>query len=388
MRTALLVLLHLAVTPVVALTRLVPRRRDRPVRSLWAGNPILTLPIKAASERLLGVEAETLVDTTYHITDRFDHDIERWRSRPIVGKLVPFVVFVWACARFDRLHFFCDRGLLPSFTPRRFNAWELWLYRRLGKQVFFWCYGADVRTRRPTEQLGRFNCCLHCPAPGIACICDERLGDANIETIRRYATAIFSQGDMTHYTPGSINDLYYWPVDLEIEAGARYAPRYPTAGDRPLRVVHAPNHREFKGTQYLIDAVERLRAEGVRIELELVEGRSNTEALEVYRDADVIFDQCLIGHHGYLAQEAMALGKPVMCYIRDPQSTLLEPSECPIINAMPPEIEPTLRRLAGPDRSTLGDIGRRGRRYIERHHTPRRFADRLARAYEQLGVGN
>src|SRR4051794_17486171 len=35
--------------------------RGRPARrSLWAGTPILTLPVKAKAERLLGVHADTL----------------------------------------------------------------------------------------------------------------------------------------------------------------------------------------------------------------------------------------------------------------------------------------------------------------------------------------
>ena len=177
-------------------------------------------------------------------------------------------------------------------------------------------------------------------------------------------------GDMIEYTPESANDLFFWPVDLDADDGRQYAPIYPDAeSTAPLRVVHAPNHRALKGTDHLVAAVERLRDDGVEIDLVLVERTPNREALDVYRTADVVFDQCMIGFHGYLAQEAMALGKPVMAFIRRPEAYLLAPSECPIIDTPSDRIEAILRELTA-DRARLADLGRRGRRYVERYHTP------------------
>ena len=49
-------------------------------RSLWAGTPILTLPVKAKAERLLGVKADTLVFQTYYITSDFRFDLS-WFNR-------------------------------------------------------------------------------------------------------------------------------------------------------------------------------------------------------------------------------------------------------------------------------------------------------------------
>ena len=42
-------------------------------------------------------------------------------------------------------------------------------------------------------------------------------------------------------------------------------------------VLHAPNHREIKGTRFLIRACEELAAEGVPVELELLERRAEHE---------------------------------------------------------------------------------------------------------------
>lgn len=366
-----------------------PRRRGRPVRSLWSGDPIPTLAVKAASERLLGVEARSLVFDTTHLCGPFDWDLTRWRRAPGIGPFVPLAVFLWACWRFDRFHFFCSRGLLPGFRRRVFNPWELAFHRFLGKELFFYTYGGDVRTQRRTRTLAEPHCCLECPAPGRHCICDDEAGRRNQARIARAATAVFAMGDMLEYVPGAIGDLFYWPVDLGADGGARYAPAYPPAeGDGPVRIVHAANHRFFKGTRHLEAAVRSLQAEGIDIELVLVEGVPNDEALRIYRSADIVFDQCMIGFHGYFAQEAMALGKPVVCWIRRPDRDLLAARECPIVNVDPPPpggLVGTLRALVT-DRKRLRDLGERGRRYIEAHHTPRAFSERLARAYATLGV--
>ena len=116
-----------------------------------------------------------------------------------------------------------------------------------------------------------------------------------------------------------------------------------------------------------------------------MEAVPNAEALSRYKSADLIFDQCLVGYHGYFALEGMALGKPVMCFIRKPSEYLLAPDECPVINTHISNLKDDLRRFAV-DRPALHELGQQGRRYIERHFTPEAFAARLGRAYAELGV--
>ncbi len=380
-RSVALVFMLVFITPMAVVAGLV-RWRGRTVRSLWVAHPIPTVPAKAKAERSLGIEVETWAFETGRLEHRFDRVLLDARNRPIIGGLMPFLAFIRACGSFDRLHFFCDRGLLPLFRSRMFNPWELTVYRLLRKEVFFWAYGADVRTQDATMALGEPNACSQCPSPGKFCICDDKGGRVNQQRIAAAATAIFAMGDMKRYTPGSVNDVFYWPIDLD---DVRYEPVYPCP-DRggALRVAHAPNHRHFKGTELLVEAVEALRGRGLDIELELIENLTNDQALARYRSADVIFDQCLIGFHGYFALEAMALGKPVLCFIRD-RSDLLAPDECPIINVRPETIGEALASLVD-DRQRLEDLGRAGRGYIERYYSVDAFAERYRCALAELGV--
>lgn len=383
-------LLFATAAALARILHLAPRRRSspaRPVRSLWAGTPIINMATNARAEREhLGVHADSLVFETFFITRAFTYDLSRRMRNPLLRAVLPYAVLVWASRRYDRFHFYCSRGILTPRRPFEPVPGELRLLRSLGKELFFWTYGSDVRTMNRTQSLGPENCCLHCPNPGRACVCDDDEGARRQDLLAEVATARFAMGDMIEYAPGAITDVYFWPVDLDADDGRRYRPALPDPhSTQPLRIVHASNHRHFKGTQYLIDAVESLRARGVAIELDLVERVPNAEALERYRAADVIFDQCLIGFHGFLAQEAMALGKPVICFIRKPDQYLLAPDECPIVNARVHELADVIAELAA-NRPRLYALGAAGRAYIERHHTPRRFAERLNRAYESLGT--
>ena len=46
----------------------------------------------------------------------------------------------------------------------------------------------------------------------------------------------------------------------------------PEVDDGVVTVVHAPNHRHYKGTRFLEAAIEQLQAEGLPVEFVVVEG--------------------------------------------------------------------------------------------------------------------
>jgi glycosyltransferase involved in cell wall biosynthesis/SAM-dependent methyltransferase len=348
-------------------------------RTMWGVTPILTLSQLGRCDRLLGFRSESLVFTVYHTTNFFDINLKRL-SETIYAKCPRWslafhaLVLRLALARFDVFHMFCDRGLLPPTRPIEINPHELQMIRRYGRRLYTYTYGADVRTRATTLALGRYNLCAECPDPGRFCICDDAEGSGNIGRIREHATAMIAMGDMLAYVPGAHNTSY-WPIDVA---------RFPQAiadwlPDRSLRIAHAPNHAHFKGTRYLTSAIERLQSEGWAIELVQVEGVANLEVIALFKSCDIIADQFIAGFHGYTAFEAMALGKPVLCYLRDP-TIVLDPDNCPIINVWPDTVYDVLRRcLLG--EFDLAELGRRSRGYVARYHSLEAVAARLGRLY-------
>ncbi len=66
---------------------------------------------------------------------------------------------------------------------------------------------------------------------------------------------------------------------------------------KPL-VVHAPSNRGVKGTEVIVQIVERLKDDGMDFNFSLVEGMPNNEARKVYEQADLLVDQLYAGWYG------------------------------------------------------------------------------------------
>jgi glycosyltransferase involved in cell wall biosynthesis len=351
-------------------------RRGR-VRTLWGVTPILTLPLKVRCDEALGFRSESIVYTTYYITNDFTWNLERVvrfaRRHPTLHHAVCRLVLGLALLRYDIFHTFADRGLLPSDGRFGVHPEERAALRRAGKRLYVFGYGGDVRTRARTLALGAWNFCRDCDAPGKYCVCDDATGARIMRATAEAATALVSTADMLPYMPDA-HHVAYWPVDTE-----RVAFVGVTRAEGPLRVAHAPNHLHFKGTRYLEQVIAALRAEGVAIELVTRSGVSNRDVLGLFAAVDLVADQFIGGAYGYTALEAMACGKPVLTYVRD-AGLVLAASECPLLNATPDTLE-TVLRWCVENRDRLPAIGAMGRAYVVRHHSIPATAARFARLY-------
>jgi glycosyltransferase involved in cell wall biosynthesis len=176
-------------------------------------------------------------------------------------------------------------------------------------------------------------------------------------------------------------DLYFPSVAMDIDA---LVPAPPVSRAVP-RIIHAPNHRNVKGSEYLFAAVDELNAHGIACELVLIERIPRHEALQRYADADIVADQFIIGAWGVLALEAMALGKPVLTYLAEEQ--LGDPVyNHPVVNTPPDRIAAILAPLILiPElRRRLGEAGRAS---VERHHSVAAFSALWSRIYEHVWFG-
>jgi glycosyltransferase involved in cell wall biosynthesis len=158
----------------------------------------------------------------------------------------------------------------------------------------------------------------------------------------------------------------------------------------PLRILHAPSNRMVKGTDLLLSALEKLKEQGYVFELLLVEGMSNAEARKVYESADILVDQLFAGWYGGLAVELMALGKPVLAYIRDEDLRFIDQEmrqQLPILQTTPDSVLEVLRGVLEMTRPELVALGMRSRAFVERWHDPMRIAAMIKRDYELALAG-
>ena len=138
-----------------------------------------------------------------------------------------------------------------------------------------------------------------------------------------------------------------------------------TGKNEKFLIVHAPTHRQGKGTSFIINAVENLKHK-YDFEFRLVENVSHEEAKKVYEKADLIIDQVLSAGHGLFALECMSMGKPVICFISDFMKDYY-PKELPIISAGRDEIESKLEFILN-NKDMLESIGDKGRKYVLKYH--------------------
>jgi glycosyltransferase involved in cell wall biosynthesis len=167
------------------------------------------------------------------------------------------------------------------------------------------------------------------------------------------------------------------PPGIELD---RYRPVPPVERER-VRIVHAPSNLEKKGTQYVVEACKQLP-----VDLDVIHGVRNEEAVERYKQADIVVDQVLRDWHGILSIEGMALGKPVVTSLDEDAVRQTEEHfglKVPIVRATRNDLVEQLRPLVESfeERKRLGAAGRA---YVEEVHDVERMTDRLLDLYARL----
>lgn len=371
---AYLPLLLLLLIPLSRLRKAVIRRPS----VIWGPTPVFNAYYSALSARKYGYYCDLLT----YCPDRIsrDNELEIFRynfSRRLPPAfaffLGPFLALPLVLLKYDILHFWYHGNYLSHLPLIRWLEYPLW--KLAGKKLIFLPFGSDVRTERETRELGKYNVYRDISHDEVV----EAYGsDAAIK--KRVAWAIkwadkaLTFGDQIHYTPAA-EIFHYFAVDTD-----NIKPVYETGNQKTL-IVHAPNHRHLKGTKYLIAAMEKIKKEGLPAELLLVENKTRREAIEIYKRADIIVNELICGWHGFFTVEALALGKPVISYIKE---EYLPPHDfCPIVNANLDNIYEQLVRLIK-DKPLRLKIGKESRRYVEEIYSLEKTGQRLDNLYKSL----
>lgn len=332
-------------------------------------------------ERALGVHSDLAVLYSTWLDYPADRVLSAASKRTVTGAARRIAFALRAPFRYDVLH--CYFGL--SFLA--WNDWgppnplwyrDLWLAKRRGVKIFMTLQGCDVRLSDRSAARDRFTPCVegHCKAKAtcVATLDAQRL--ALIEDVLPRLDRVFVLNpELAHDVPGA-TFLPYANVDVDA-----YEPQWPRTGGA-IRIVHAPSDASIKGSRYIVAAIERL-ARRYPIEFDVVEGVPHAQALGRYARADLVVDQVLAGWYGGFAVEAMALGKPVACYVRDGDLGSVPPAmrtDLPIVRITPDTVERDLERAIEARRDWV-DWGRRARAFVERWHHPRRIATQMISAY-------
>ena len=355
----------------------------------------------AAAERRLGLDSRSVA----FAPDPYGYPVDEILFEPGRGVL-RWELRRWSFLRealrdYDVIHFNFGTTIAPNYVPRSARALtpndptrlgtihgayarllelrDLPLFRRAGKTIVVTFQGGDARQGDYSKDHFEISYATEVPVGFDSTEYDERKR-WKISTFDRYADHIFALNpDLLHVLPERARFLPYASVDIHEWR--------PAIGDPTgrLLVVHAPTDRPIKGTRFLDAAIDRLRAEEVDFEYVEVSGVTRSEARRVLERADLVVDQLLAGWYGGLAVEAMALGKPVLAYIREGDLGFIPAqmrAELPVIDARPDTVVDVLREWLTHRRGELPEQGRLGRAFVERWHDPARIAEETKAAYE------
>lgn len=361
------------------LSRLFPR----PIDVGLGPHPLINNVYHKRALRMQGYSAETFVYQVYFITDEFDYRTDHW---PLLFRLMaPYVHAARCLFRYRCLYLYFVGGALGLCPLLRW--FETHLYRWAGIKVVVMPFGGDVQDL------------LRCPNLPFRHAIVQDYRDYRFNRRRIVAQVDRWTAHANHVISGCdwVDYQNYWDTlmlaHFSIDTDKWCADPIVASGDadQPLRVLHAPNHRATKGTDHFVKAVAELKEEGVAVELVLMEKAPNDQVREMMRGVDVVADQLVIGWYAMFALEAMAMGKPVLCYLRQDLielyafAGLVEPDDIPIVNCNAFTVKEAIRRLAG-DRQSHAALGERGRAYVLEHHSLESVGRTFARINQQIGL--
>jgi glycosyltransferase involved in cell wall biosynthesis len=259
----------------------------------------------------------------------------------------------------------------PGFWGRQAVQWPAFLRLLPKTDVFHFYFGWTLVPRKlqwPILKATRRKSVLHFLGSDIRGKTREQLRYARGADAR-----IVGSYDALRWVP----DAHVVPPGLDLR---EYTPAPVEDRGRPV-VVHAPSSRRRKGTDHVVAACE-----GLDVELDIVEGVRHDEARRRYERADIVVDQLNAGWYGIFALEAMALGRPVLSYLRPEAVQETERAvgvDVPIVPVTKETLRERIAELAeSPERRR--QVGAASRAYVERVHDADQGADRLLEIYRSL----
>lgn len=362
---------YLCLVPLLTIWSVLARKKQ--FELIWGPIPIINNKYWSLAMRVAGWKSKTLMSSYYTpINKREDFDLyysdlaKHIRPALLRRFFEPCLAHLYVVKHARVMHLPFSGGPLGNTVLWRMEAF---LYRIAGVRTVLIPYGADIymysRVSDPTVRHG-----LLLSYPDAAR--DEAEKVRHITYWVKHADLIimgFTMDGISRWDVPSGNmvciDLEQWkPKQI-------YSPHDGKTGK--VKILHTPNHRGVKGSEFISRAVEELRDEGLNIELKFIERMANDKVREEMHEVDILADQIILPGYGLNAIEGMATGLPVISNLDDPVATRVFRrysflNECPIVSATPETIKQVLRRLVT-DPLLRKQLGLAGREYAEKYHS-------------------
>lgn len=367
---------------------IIPKRRKCFV---FGTTPIKSNAYWARALRESGLQSVTLMSTHYSINSRGDFDLyfedfaPAWvpqKMRHVLGRCGA-LLYVFRNAAVVHQPF-------SGFVLAETALWcvEAWLLRKSGIKVVVIPYGWDAyMSSRIMDTSLRHALLLSYPKTAQR----EYVVRRHVQYWTLHADCVICGFMIDGMGRWDLAIPCPFVIDIKEWTGKHsYSDNDGTNG--PVKVIHTPNHRGFKGTEFLMAAIAVLQREGLRVELDLLEKVPNTMVRGRMVAADILAEQFIFTGYALSGIEGMACGLPVMANLENGDYTSLYRrysflNECPVVSTTPERLTDDLRTLVTkPElRKTLGEYGRK---YVVKYHSYEACSRMFEQIYERILYGH
>jgi hypothetical protein len=364
------------------------RRHRGGKRLYWGPDPIISFKYWSDAMRSAGHDSTALVSHDFENfkAQRFDlyhQDVLAGSKLPdfIIRRAPEYVVFLYLLRSFDVVHIPFTGGPLGS-TPLARD--EPALLRRAGIKTVLVAYGGDVlRYSWISDLLTRHTLLINYPEAGRR----QADVDTQVERWTREADIVVGGLALEGVSRWDVLTTNYIAIPADrVTPKTEWSSADGTA--EPVRVIHAPNHRGVKGTEFIVRAIDALQRKGLKIDFVLLEQVPNERVLQAMRDADISVDQCIGSAYGLFAIESMATGCTVLANLEDERLLGVHRqfawlAQCPIVSVDIERLEKTIERLVR-DPALRRQLGQLGIEYVRRFHSPETAQHLFGSIYRKL----
>ena len=269
-------------------------------------------------------------------------------------------LFLFKCMfRYNIFHFYYGQTLLPKQI-------DLYFYKLTGKKVIFHYLGGDVDTYNQCENVDYYGRKIN--------------NKPKLKRLKHETKFASYQFVCAPFYAQFVKNSIVLPLAIDIEN----FPYYPLQSNlQTIRILHAPTNRQFKKSDYIESAIEKLIKEGYDIDYVCVSNITHEQLKKEYINAHIIIDQ-LNFWYGTVSIEAMALGRPVIAGYESQYFKYIDyGDQIPIINADIQNIYNVLKQTLD-NKSLLPEIGMKSRKFVENIHNLDKLSQQLIQYYEKL----
>ena len=303
---------------------------------------------------------------------RFSSDLSRVRLERHQEKLAMLSFVSEVIAEFDIFNVIDNSTLLDSF--------DLSVYRELDKKIVMHYSGGEARLYNLAARKNS-----HLTLVEDTYFTKGLAGDitnlTNYIFYSNYAhAAVAYYNEFAGQIKLAFTEYYEIPQPIVLSDFEIY--RNVSKKNVKFTIVHAPSNTHIKGSHYVADAINALKMQYDFEFIPLV-GVSHDEAKATYAKADLVVDQLLLGWYGMLSLEAMAMGKPVICYLCEEFFEQTYVKDVPIINADVNNIKDKIEWALN-NRDKLEELGKKGIEYVRKNHDSEKIIKRYLECYEKI----